>query len=128
MSGSGVRDPGSARAAVPLKPDTTHVLEVRMKPLELTIYPKREWPMTGAEIMPYREQWQREAALKQTKHLADAELAAEYHHQRERFYTVHEGYSVTSEGTRLVSPDVEWRRMDTLRRFATLPHHDEVQP
>jgi len=42
--------------------------------------------------------------------------------------TVHEGYSVTSDGIRLVSPDTEWRRMDILRRFATLPHYDEVQP
>lgn len=104
-----------------------------MKPLELTIYPKLERPRTGVEIMPYREQWQREAALKHVKHLTDAELAAELFRQTAwlgaigRTYATDEGRNIVIEAAFTFGPitrdEYEWL---TLRHFATLPHYDEV--
>lgn len=99
-----------------------------MKPLELTIYPKLERPTTGAEIMPYREQWQRESALQGAKHLTDAEMAAEFEAARC-------DYLISATTGNFWSPLGEtWpsdhasagRRAATLLRFATLPHYDEV--
>lgn len=88
------------------------------KPLELTIFPRLERPRTGAEIMPYREQWRREAALQGSKHLTAAELAAEYHSAAHDF-------------------DMDWVQtgrdegpiadiFSTISRFARFPHYDEV--
>lgn len=93
-----------------------------MKPLELTIHPKLEPPTTGAEIMPYREQWRREHALQHTKHLTDAELAAEYHANEV------EAWRMSARRPEFFNVDHAERleeRESILRRFATLPHHDE---
>jgi hypothetical protein len=87
------------------------------KPLELTVYPRLERPNTGAEIMPYREQWRREEALKQSKHLTDAELAAEYHHQGHVF--------MLNGSTRAPDAQRQAAIWDALHRFATIPHYDE---
>jgi hypothetical protein len=98
------------------------------KPLELVIYPKLERPMTGAEIMPYREQWQREAALSQTKHLTDAELAAEFESCR-CDYLIQQAtgsYWTPLGDTWPNDHESVGRRTSTLLRFATLPHYDEV--
>jgi hypothetical protein len=95
-----------------------------VRPLELTIYPKLEPPRTGTEIMPYREQWQREAALSQAKHLTDAELAAEYHANEV------EAWRMSARRPEFFNVDHAERleeRESILRRFATLPHYDEVQ-
>lgn len=103
------------------------------KPLELTIYPKLEPPRTGAEIMPYREQRQRERALKQVKHLTGAELAAELFRQTAwlgatgRAFATDEGRNIVIEAAFTFGPitrdEYEWL---TVSRFATLPHYDEV--
>ena len=90
-----------------------------MKALELIIYPKLERPMAGAEIMPYREQWQREAALKQPKHLNYAELAGEYWHSlRPGEPCSDERWAAIADGDLEPIPRI-------LERFANLPHYDE---
>lgn len=106
------------------------------KPLELTVYPKLERPMTGAEIMPYREQWKRENDLRQAKRLTGAELAAEAYRQNVRAIGECGDASIIRDGNeyRVVPSDVmtfgpmrrEVWQSHTLIRFATLPHYDEA--
>jgi hypothetical protein len=96
------------------------------KPLELTIFPRLERPRTGAEIMPFWEQWRREAALQGSKHLTDADLAAEFHQQDYYCGQKLEGYGVAHNGDSLGSEEEEIERLRILYRFATLPHYDEV--
>lgn len=87
------------------------------KPLELVIFPKLERPRTGAEIMPFREQFRTERELRLSKRLTDAELAAEYWKAAESV-----AFITAMGGT----PIRAWRKLAILRRFATLPHHDET--
>lgn len=103
------------------------------KPLELTIFPRLERPRSGADIMAYREQWRREAALQGSKHLTDAELAADLFRQTAwlgangRAYATGEGRNIVIEAAFTFAPvtrdEYEWL---TLSHFATLPHYDEV--
>jgi hypothetical protein len=93
---------------------------MRMKALELTVYPKLERPMWGHQIEGYRQQVRAESELREAKRLTDAELAAEYW-----------------APIWLTMPDMDWDadyetcvkqmkdRAATLLRFATLPHYDE---
>jgi hypothetical protein len=86
-----------------------------VKPLELTIYPKLERPRTGAEIMPYREQWLAERELRLSKRLTTAELSAEY------------WYEATDIAPTILDRDPgEFDPIGLiLYRFASLPHYDE---
>ncbi|UKA69543.1 hypothetical protein [Arthrobacter sp. FW306-06-A] len=87
------------------------------RPLELTVYPKLERPLYGHQIEGYRQQVKAESALKESKRLTDAELAAEWQQEQR-----HMAVAVICG-----QPDAltKARRADTLHRFATLPHYDE---
>jgi hypothetical protein len=95
------------------------------KPLELTVFPRLERPRIGAEIMPYQEQWRREAALQGSKHLTDAELAAIYWQARDdadyRRHRVDMG-STTFPGLSADEAE-EFERL--MLRFATIPDYFE---
>jgi hypothetical protein len=95
------------------------------KPLELNVYPiwgdeslyadlpGHHWPTNvGYEV--YR------------KRLTEAELAAEWHKQDNHCGQVLEGYGIAYNGEPLDTEEVEIERLHIVYRFATLPHHDEV--
>lgn len=88
-----------------------------MKALELTVYPVLERPSRGADIMAYRSQFIDESLLIQAKRFTDAELAAEVWRQEAQVTTVE-----AMGGTPVRNLAV----LNTIHRFATLPHYDEV--
>jgi len=87
------------------------------KPLELTIHP----PMERCSIYPdciiaYHEV----GNYGPDKHLTDSEAAAEYWMFSRNLF---QGQAASGK-----KPRPLWqKRLDTLRRFAELPHHDEAQ-
>lgn len=106
-----------------------------MKPFELTIYPKLERPRTGDEIMPYQKARRREMNLAESKRLTTAELAAEAYRQMTRALA-ESGivYSSVGADINIVPGDAvtfgpvrrETAILGDVKRFATLPHYDEV--
>lgn len=99
-----------------------------MKPLELTVYPKLERPLYGHQIEGYRQQVKAEIELREAKRFTDAELAAEYYRmdglcRKEQWIeAVRDDYCEAERRGQAMMYD----RLNTLYRFATLPHYDEV--
>lgn len=91
------------------------------KPLELTVYPPLERPKRGADIMAYRSQFIDEQLVIQAKRFTDAELAAEYWEHRYG----NEVASGWASDYAIIKQSRE--RLETIGRFATLPHYDEAQ-
>ena len=64
-----------------------------------------------------------------TKHLTDAELAAEWHRQDSTFILMAEGYGVETFGSDYALGSAQEVRAasqrDTLHRFAVAAHYDE---
>lgn len=97
------------------------------KPLELTVYPKLERPRFGYDIDPYREQWRRERNLIESKRLADAELAAEFHKSTSDFMSANSLHMLfeDAETEEKLNDARDW--MFAMERFATLPQYDEKE-
>jgi hypothetical protein len=93
------------------------------KPLELTIYPL-DLSFPAGYVLPRDSRVTFRAAnrIARDKRLTDAELAAEYHGQAARVALIEDSSPHNSAG-----PSA-YRKLETLHRFATLPHHDELQP
>lgn len=92
-----------------------------MKALELTVYPKLVPPRFHYGSDNYVRQWKREQAIIHAKRFTDAELAADYWGLRamvDEAQLLHG--TLNPEGVRVRG------QVDTLLRFATLPHYDEA--
>lgn len=92
-----------------------------MKPLTLTIYPL-DPSFPRGYVLPRDTRITYAAANRASarKHLTDTELAAEYHQQAA--YTTYWEHRTTAAHT-ATNQD----RLETLRRFATLPHAGDEQ-
>ena len=98
-----------------------------MKPLELTIYPL-DMTFPAGYRLPRCSYVTRRAAdrMAEEKRLTTAELSAEYWRASEDFGTVSEGYrwdGITGKWDPSETP--AQNRLNTLERFATLPHASE---
>jgi hypothetical protein len=102
---------------------------MRMKALELTVYPRLKRPRYGYGIDPYREQWKRERKIIMAKRLTDAELASEFHAARAD-YTEASNHPSGTYWTPLgvdedATADMALKRSVTFLHFAARLHYDE---